>query len=236
MSLRGWWWSVALPMLLVPVVTEAQQAIGCIQGDPAILQPVRGPEPQLRLAGTSNKLDLARRLNDAGDAALERDDLASAAEDHRRALAIRQALAPRSLAVAESLNAAGSVALERGDLETAKGYFERSLGLRQTLAPGSREVALSLMNLGNLARRRGEIASQEAYFQQALQLGDVLTPVDRADIFDGLGSACSQRPCGQKAQDYLEQALQLRQQVQPDSLGLANTLTYLGRKDRKSVV
>jgi CHAT domain-containing protein/Tfp pilus assembly protein PilF len=229
MALRGRWRGVVLSMLLVPVVTEAEQAIGCVQGDPAILQQARDLEPQPRLAGTSNKLDLARRLNDAGDAALERDDLASAAEDHRRALAIRQKLAPRSLAVAESLNAVGSVALERGDLATAKGYFERSLGLRQALAPGSRAVALSLMNLGNLARRRGEIASQEAYFQQALQLDDVLTPVDRADIFDGLGNACSQRPCAQKAQDYLERALQVRQQVQPDSLGLANTLSYLGR-------
>jgi CHAT domain-containing protein/Tfp pilus assembly protein PilF len=227
MALRGWWWSVALPMLLVPAATEA--AVGCVQGDLAALQQVRGPEPQLLLADTSHKLDLARRLNDAGDAALERDDLAGAEEDYRRALAIRQKFAPRSLPVAESLNAVGSVALERGDLARAKGYFERSRLMRQALAPGSRDVALSLMSLGNLARRRGEIARQEAYFQQALQLGDVLTPMDRADIFDGLGNACTQRPCAQKAQDYLERALQVRQQVQPDSLALANTLSYLGR-------
>ena len=229
MALRGWWWSVALPMLLVPVATEAEEAVGCVQDDPAIVRQAGWPEPLLLLAGTSNKLDLARRLNDAGNAALERDDLASAEEDYRRALAIRRKLAPRSLPVAESLNAVGSVALERGDLERAKGYFERSLGLRQALAPGSRDVALSLMSLGNLARRRGEIAIEEAYFQQAMQLGDVLTSVDRADIFDGLGNACSQRPCAQKAQDYLERALQVRQQVQPDSLALANTLSYLGR-------
>ena len=229
MALRGWWWSVALPMLFGPVVAEAEQAAGCVQGDPAVLQQARGPEPQLPLGGTLNTLDLARRLNAAGDAALERDDLASAEEHHRRALAIRQKLALRSLPVAESLNAVGSVALERGDLVTAKGYFERSLALRQVLAPGSRDVAMSLMSLGNLARRRGEIAREEAYFRQALQLGDVLTPVDRADIFDGLGNACSQRPCVQKAQDYFDSALQIRQQVQPDSLGLANTLSYLGR-------
>ena len=141
MALRGWWWwSVALPMLLVPAATEAEEAVGCVQGDLAALQQVRGPEPELLLAGTSHKLDLARRLNDAGDAALERDDLAGAEEDYRRALAIRQKFAPRSLPVAESLNAVGSVALERGDLARAKGYFERSLRMRQALAPGSREL------------------------------------------------------------------------------------------------
>ena len=229
MALRGWWWRVALPMLLVPVAAEAVQAGGCVQGDPASLQQVRGPEPQLPLAGTSSKLDLARRLSDTGDAALERDDLASAEKDYRRALAIRQSLAPRSLPAAESLNALGSVFLERGDLLAAKRYFERSLGLRQALAPGSRAVALSLMSLGSLARRRGEIASEEDYFQQAWLLDDVLTPVDRADIFDGLGSACSQRPCARKAQGYFDRALQIRQQAQPDSLGLANTLSFLGR-------
>jgi CHAT domain-containing protein/Tfp pilus assembly protein PilF len=229
MALRGLWWSVTLPMLLLPVATQAEQAVGCVQGDPAIIQPVRGPDTQLLSGATSNKLDLARRLTDAGAAALERDDLTTAEEDHRRALAIRQKSAPGSLSVAESLNAVGSVALERGDLATAKGYFERSLVLRQALAPGSRDVALSLMSLGNLARRRGEIASEQAYLRQALQLGGVLTPADRADIFEGLGNACSQRPCVEKAQDYLELALRVRQQVQPDSLALANTLSYLGR-------
>lgn len=229
MTLRRWWWGIGLPILFVPVVAQAEQAVGCVQADPALLPRVRSPDLRLPSAGTSNKLDLARRLNDAGDAALERDDLAGAEDDHRRALAIRQSLAPRSLPVAESLNAVGSVFLERGDLARAKEYFERSLRLRQMLAPGSRDVALSLMSVGNLARRRGEIAREEAYFQQALQLGEVLTPVDRADIFDGLGSVCIQRPCAQKAQDYLERALQIRQQLQPDSLALANTLSYLGR-------
>jgi CHAT domain-containing protein/tetratricopeptide (TPR) repeat protein len=229
MVLRIWLWSVALSILLALPVAEAEQAAGCIQDDPALIQQAGGAEPASTLAGASDGLDVARSLNDVGDAALARSELVKAEAYHRRALAIRQKLAPHSLIVAESLNALGNVALERGDLATARAYLERSLRIRKALAPGSRDFALSLMGLGNLARRRGEVVRQEAYFSQALEVGDALTPTDRADVLDGLGTACNQRPCSQQPQDYLQRALQIRQQWQPDSLAMAGTLSYLGR-------
>ena len=227
---RGWICNVVLSLLLTPVVTAAAEAVGCVQDDPAVIHQPRAPAPEIPGVDTANgSLDLALRLRKAGDTALDLGDLASAEGDYRRALVIRQKRAPRSLLVADSLHALGNVALERGELTTARSDFERALQMRQALAPGSRDVALSLIGLSNLARRRGEIAFQEAYLRQALQTGDVLTQADLADIFEGLGNACSQRPCGEKPRDFFERALHIRQQIQPDSLELANTLGYAGR-------
>ena len=224
-----WLWRIALPILLVPAAAQAQQALGCVQDDPAIVQPAWVPEQKITPASGVPSLDFARSLNDVGDAALERGDLAEAQAYHRRALAVRQKLAPQSLVVAQSLNALGNVALERGDFPTAQGYLERSLRIRRALAPGSRDFALSLIGLGSLARRRGEVVRQEAYFQQALAVGAALTAADRADSLDGLGSACTQRTCSQRPQDYFRQSLKIRQQSQPDSLSVASTLSFLGR-------
>jgi CHAT domain-containing protein/Tfp pilus assembly protein PilF len=229
MALRKWIWSVALPILLALPAAQAEQAVGCIQDDPALIRQAGVAEPAIPLAFASDSLDVARRLNAAGDVALEHGDLVTAQAYHRRALAIRLRLAPHSLMAAESLNALGNVALDRGDYAAARRYLERSLRMRQALAPGSRDVALSLMSLGNFARRRGEVIRQEDYYSQALGVGDALTPPDLADALDGLGGACGQRPCTQMPQDYLHRALQIRQQWQPASLAMAGTLSYLGR-------
>jgi CHAT domain-containing protein/tetratricopeptide (TPR) repeat protein len=220
---------VALVILLVPVVVEAEQRVDCVPDDPTVIHEVPREEPSISLTGTPGSLDFARSLNDVGNTALERGDLGSAAIYHRRALAIRQKLAPRSLVLAETLNALGNLALERGELDAAKGYMDRSLRIRAAVAPGSRDVALSLMSLGTVARRRGDIVREEAYFQRALAIGDALTPIDLADILDGLGVACAQRNCTQGARDYFHRSLAIRRQLQPDSLGLANTLGFLGR-------
>ena len=229
MSGRGGLGSIVWLMLLAPLLARAEQAGGCFEDDPAVIQQPQTPVREDAPTGPANTLEAARRLNDSGNAAFERGDLATSQIDHRKALAVRQALAPRSLLVAESLNALGNVALERSELTTAQDYFERSLRMRARLAPGSRDVALSLIGLGNLARRRGEIARQETYFEQAQQIGDALTPNDLADILEGLGNACSQRSCTRTPRDYFDQALQLRRRNQPDSLGLANTLAFRGR-------
>jgi CHAT domain-containing protein len=229
MAARNWFWGFAWLALLVSTAPRAEQASECLQEDPAVIQRPRTAAQEIALAGPPNTLDFANHLSDSGDAALERGDLAAAELYQRKALAVRQALEPRSLPVAASLNALGNVALQRGDLAKADDYLQSSLRIRTKLAPNSRDFALSLIGLGSVARRRGEVAREEAYFQQAQELGDVLTPSDLADVLDGLGNACSQRACSQKPRDYFDRALQLRRQSQPDSLGVAETLSFRGR-------
>jgi CHAT domain-containing protein/Tfp pilus assembly protein PilF len=221
--------TVAWLFLLLPLSAQAGPVSNCLQPGPAPVQPpqltAQQPAPHVR----PDTLAAARQLTDDGNAAFDRGDLATAESDHRAALLIREKLAPHSLPVAESLDALGNVVLDRGDLANAQVDLERALRIRTRLAPGSRDLARSLISLGNLARRRGEIAHQQDYFERAQQVGAALTPIDQANILDGLGNACSQRACAQKTQDYFDRALQLRQQYQPDSLGLADTLSFRGR-------
>ena len=226
MSLRKWSWSVGLWALLMSAVAAAEQTPGCVQDDPAVRQPAA---EAVALTGAPGSLELAQSLSEAGDTAFERGDLASAEMYYRRAFTITRKLVPHSLVAAVRWNALGDVALERGELAKAKVYYEHALSIRRALAPGSRDFARSLISLGALARRYGEVLQEEAYFRQALTVGDALTPMDRADIFEGLGNTCSQRPCAQKPQDYFHRALQIREQLQPDSLALAGTLSFMGR-------
>src|SRR6185312_12229630 len=137
--------SIAWLTLLVPLALRAEQNQWCSQVDPAAIQQPQAPVREPARTPATTPLDFARQLNDTGDADLERGDLTTAQVDHRKALAIRELQAPRSLLVAESLNALGNVALARGELTKASDYVERSLNIRARLAPGSRDHALSLI-------------------------------------------------------------------------------------------
>lgn len=93
---------------------------------------------------------------------------------------------------------------------------------------GARDVALSLIGLANLAARRGDLTKQEDYLHQALSLDEKLNPADRATIFQGLGAACLQRGQPDKAEEYFTQTLVIRQELLPDSLALAISLSEIG--------
>jgi tetratricopeptide (TPR) repeat protein len=190
--LAKWLYGVAAAIVLSPAIAKAQEAADCLADEPGVARQSRAPERALSSAATTDSLEFARRLNEAGDDALEHGDPIAAEGYHRHALQIREKLAPRSLLVAETLNALGDVATERADLARAWKYFERALSLGRALSPRSREVARSLIGLGTAARRLTDVAVEEASFQQALALRDQLKPADLADIFEGLGSACLQ--------------------------------------------
>ena len=230
MALRGWLRIVAWALSLIPIAAQAQAASGRSPDNLAVAPRAAAPERKNpSTGGSSPQLEAADHLDESGNAQWERGDVAAAQAYYRRALAIRERWASKSLPVAASLNALANVALERGELTEAKGYLERSLRMGRTLAPHSREVARSLIGLAAYARRRGEFASEQDYLQQALQLEDALTPIDHADIFEGLGSVCVQEGCAQQPQDYFSRALSIRKQEQPQSLAFAATLGFLGR-------
>ena len=133
MSGRGGLGSIVWLMLLAPLLARAEQAGGCFEDDPAVIQQPQTPVREDAPTGPANTLEAARRLNDSGNTAFERGDLATAQIDHRKALAVRQALAPRSLLVAESLNALGNVALERGELDRKSTRLNSSHVLRSRM-------------------------------------------------------------------------------------------------------
>lgn len=76
--------------------------------------------------------------------------MSKAEQCHREALAIRQKLAPRSLAVAESYNNLGEVEQQMGDLSKSEKHERDALAIRQTLAPDSLALAETLHGLGRV--------------------------------------------------------------------------------------
>ena len=70
-----------------------------------------------------DSLDVAGSLNNLGNVAEGRSDLAAAEGFHNRSLAINERVAPDSLVVATSLNNLGRVFRQRGSLEAAREYF-----------------------------------------------------------------------------------------------------------------
>jgi Tfp pilus assembly protein PilF len=71
---------------------------------------------------------VAGTLNNLGNVALDRGDLAAAERYYQQALAIYEKLAPNSLQVADTLHNLGNVALDRGDLARAEQYVSTGVG------------------------------------------------------------------------------------------------------------
>jgi Tfp pilus assembly protein PilF len=84
---------------------------------------------------------VADTLNNLGNVAANRGDLARAEQLYQQALAIYEKLAPNSLEVARTLNNLGNVALDRGDLAAAERYLQQALAIYEKLAPNSLQVA-----------------------------------------------------------------------------------------------
>jgi CHAT domain-containing protein/Tfp pilus assembly protein PilF len=117
-----------------------------------------------------NSLQVASTLNNLGNVAADRGDLARAEQYYQQALAIYEKLAPNSLDVAGTLNNLGSVASDRGDLVHAEQLFQQALAIREKLAPNSLQVASTLQNLANLARQQKNYPQAQRYLARALAI------------------------------------------------------------------
>jgi tetratricopeptide (TPR) repeat protein len=82
-----------------------------------------------------NSLQVADTLNNLGNVAANRGDLARAEQLYQQALAIDEKLAPNSLQVAGTLNNLGNVALDRGDLARRNGTCSRRWRFLNTSPP-----------------------------------------------------------------------------------------------------
>jgi tetratricopeptide (TPR) repeat protein len=120
---------------------------------------------------------VASTLNNLGNVAYSRGDLARAEQYYQQALAIFEKLAPNSLDVATTLNNLGNVARNRGDLARAEQYYQQALAIYEKLAPNSLDVAVN--NLGTVAYSRGDLARAEQLYQQALAIYEKNLPPTR---------------------------------------------------------
>ncbi|MBI2301369.1 MAG: CHAT domain-containing protein [Armatimonadetes bacterium] len=174
---------------------------------------------------------MATTLDNLGVAAACQGDATAAEDFHRHALAIRERLAPESLAVASSLNNLGAVALGRGDLDAAELDHRHALAIRERLAPGSLDLAASLHNLGLLARNRGDLAAAEDLYRRALAIKDRLAPdsLEVTSTLNNLGVIACNRGDWAAAEGYHQRALAIQDRLSPGSLDVASSLGNLGR-------
>ncbi len=175
-------------------------------------------------------LALAKSLQGMGAVAYYREDLHLATDLLRRALHIRQKLAPASLDVAHSLESMGILAWDRGDLDEAVGSHQQALDIREELAPGSLEVAHSLDNLGLLAISRGNLEQATEQFRSALEIRQELEPdsLNSAYTLNNLGVVAWQRADLDRAADLFQRAFTIRQKLAPGSALTADSLNSLG--------
>jgi CHAT domain-containing protein/tetratricopeptide (TPR) repeat protein len=102
----------------------------------------------------------------------------AAAEPSRRALAIRQELAPDSTAVASSHLYLGDLAWRTGDRAAAETHFRRALSLYEALRDDA-GAARALDQLGVVATYRGDLALAEEHLQRAVALDAPLRSATR---------------------------------------------------------
>jgi len=144
------------------------------------------------------------------------EDARSAA---RQAMAIREQLAPSSLAVAHTIHELSSVMpREKPEYETIN---RRALGIREKLAPGSRAVATSLLNLSFVADAHGDSRTAVELNQRALAIHQSLNPGSR-DVAKTLSNICVEemnRGELASAEDYCERSLQIWRALGPGDLG-----------------
>jgi CHAT domain-containing protein/tetratricopeptide (TPR) repeat protein len=148
----------------------------------------------------------------------------------RRALQIRQELAPDSVPVAQVVNSLGRAYLTAGDFKQAGQYFEQSLALFEKLAPGSAPMAAALQNLGIVALDLDQLEPAQKYFERSLAITVKLAPngVLWANTATSLAQIARMRGDVGLAQQYLDQVLAIRRKMQPDSLFLSSALNGLG--------
>lgn len=118
--------------------------------------------------------------------------------------------------VATSLNNLGHVAYAQGDYATARTFFQDNLALNKELGHRS-GIATTLMNLGSVAEKdgSGDLDAALKYFEQAQQLAtspNVNNSVLGKALW-GSGRVAAKREMKTEARQYLDQAIQIFQQM-----------------------
>jgi CHAT domain-containing protein/Tfp pilus assembly protein PilF len=180
-------------------------------------------------AAAGNEMWVAADLSRIGNLHYFRGDLSAAQDYYQQSLAIRERLAPDSLAMASSLNDMGNIADDRGELELCRSYHLRALAIRERLAPDSLALAGSFNNLGIVLMELGEFQEAEKYYQRGLQIKERLLPgsPEVANTLNNLGNVTMHRGDLKGSQDYHSRALAIRSRLVPDSLDVAASFSNL---------
>ena len=177
-----------------------------------------------------DSLTVAATLHYLAGSAMFHGDLAEGEEYHRRALALREALAPNSLDVAQSLSLLGGLAMQVGDFAKAEEFYLKAIPIYDKLVPGSITASRILISEGLVAGQRGDFAKAEDYYLQGLAIQRQMAPGrrDNADTLLNLGALASQQGDLAKAEHYYLQGLEILEKLAPGSFDVASGFSGLG--------
>jgi CHAT domain-containing protein len=153
-----------------------------------------------------------------------------------RAFAIRQRLAPESMAMARSWTQLAGFAYRRGDLVTAEDHWQRTLDLQRRLDPGGWEQASSLNNLTLVSFHQGDYARAERLQREALHLEEQANPESR-EVAVVLGNLCVvllARGDVSAAEPLCRRSLAIAERLKAESVDVAYALGTMAEVARLS--
>lgn len=175
-------------------------------------------------------LEVASCLHNLGFIADERGNLAEAERLNGLALSRVRQLAPGTDRETAILNNVATTAMARGRLDLAEETFLRAYDIARQ-DPQSPRVATILANLCGLAADRGDLERAEDFCQRAhaLRRGrEVPGSFEESNSIFLLGNIAQKRKQYEKAEQYYNEALDMREKENPKGLPTAYVLYSLG--------
>jgi hypothetical protein len=168
--------------------------------------------------------DVAAALNNLG-VALRLDARPAEADPiFRRALSIAEECFDQRL-LATVLGGLGATLVDQGELDRAEPVLRRSLAMFEKAAgPDSMEAAEAGNNLAMLYRRTGNLARAQDQMEHSLPLMQqhiASIPQEFAKALNGMFVILVEQNQWDRAEPYLREALQIGEQVFPDSIQMA---------------
>jgi CHAT domain-containing protein/tetratricopeptide (TPR) repeat protein len=184
------------------------------------------------LAALERESDLpaaAQLLRNWGGTFERRGAFDPAIEKYKKALAIDQAAAPKSLTAARTLNHLGVATAKKGHYDAGEEFLRQALAIREELVPGTIEVAMGFSNLGIMALRRGKLTAAEEHLGSAEDLLRRLAPesTEHALVFLNLGNVARARGDLEKSEGFHQRALAILEKIDPEGEGVAGCLQNL---------
>jgi CHAT domain-containing protein/Tfp pilus assembly protein PilF len=173
----------------------------------------------------------ARALRGLAKSRATQGDFDGAFAHARRALALVERRAPRSLDHGASVMILGIFHWFSDQWAPAEAHFLEALEIARSVDPGVEEVANALANLGMVSASRGDLAAAEDYYRQGLEAfarSGAQDPLAVSRTLNNLATVANARGDLESAIRYDREVLDLRERLVPDSIELATPLLNLG--------
>ncbi len=169
-----------------------------------------------------------------GRSYFETEDYEKAKDQFQELIKVREnAHELNAVDATEAMNYLGNIYVSQKDYSQAKRWFDKSLAIRKTYTGDDYcQVAETLAGMGNLEIEQGHFKQAATVLEEAEKIGisaKSFEELDKAKIFNALGQTYQFQGKREKAQEYYDKALAIRQKnLNPESPAIADTLVLMG--------